>query len=159
LATSPRPALLEVGRIVKPHGLRGEVVVDLVTDRVERLDQGAVLATDRGDLVVAAARRHHDRWIVAFEGRATREQADELRGLALRATAIDDPSELWVHDLVGAEVVTTGGDPVGRCVSVVANPAADLIELDGGALVPVVFVVGAAPGRITIDPPEGLFDL
>ncbi|HET9610843.1 MAG TPA: ribosome maturation factor RimM [Acidimicrobiales bacterium] len=159
MATTPRPALLEVGRIVKPHGLRGEVVVDLITDRAERLDPGAVLATDGGELVVHASRPHHGRWIVAFEGRATREQADELRGVALRAAAIDDPDELWVHDLVGAEVVTTSGDAVGRCVSVVANPAADLLELDGGALVPVVFVVAVADGRVTVDPPDGLFDL
>jgi 16S rRNA processing protein RimM len=159
LTTSPRPALLEVGRIVKPHGLRGEVVVDLITDRTERLDPGAVLATDRGDLVVEAARPHHGRWIVVFEGCTTREQADDLRGVALRAGALDDPDELWVHDLVGAEVVTTGGDTVGRCVAVVANPAADLIELDGGALVPVVFVVDAVPGRVVVDPPDGLFEL
>jgi 16S rRNA processing protein RimM len=48
---------------------------------------------------------------------------------------------------------------VGRCVGVVANPAADLLELDSGALVPVVFIVDHTPDRVTIDPPEGLFDL
>lgn len=156
---TPRPALLEVGRIARAHGLRGEVVVELTTDRHERLAPGSVLVGDGGELVVQAARRHHDRWIVAFGGCTTREQADELRGTTLRAAAIDDPDELWVHDLVGAEVVTVGGDAVGRCVSVVANPAADLLELDSGALVPVVFVVDRAPGRVTIDPPDGLFDL
>ncbi|HEX6417152.1 MAG TPA: ribosome maturation factor RimM [Acidimicrobiales bacterium] len=159
MATPSRPVLLEVGRIVKPHGLRGEVVVALITDRLERLQPGARLATDLGDLAVRSARRHHDRWIVAFEGRATRDQADELRGLVLRAEAIDDPDELWVHELVGAEVATTAGDVVGRCVAVVANPAADLLELDSGALVPVVFVVAAGDGRVTVDPPEGLFEI
>ena len=158
-APRSQAALLEVGRITKPHGLRGEVVVNLITDRVERLDPGAVLASERGDLVVRAARRHHDRWIVAFEGRSTREQADELRGLTLRAEAVDDPDELWVHDMVGAAVVTVAGDAVGRCVGVIANPAADLIELEGGALVPVVFVVDHTAARITIDPPDGLFEL
>lgn len=156
---TPRPALLEVGRIARAHGLRGEVVVELTTDRHERLAPGSVLVGDGGELVVQAARRHHDRWIVVFGGCTTREQADELRGTTLRAAAIDDPDELWVHDLVGAEVVTVGGDAVGRCVSVVANPAADLLELDSGALVPVVFVVDRAPGRVTVDPPDGLFDL
>ena len=48
---------------------------------------------------------------------------------------------------------------MGTCVAVVANPAADLIELDGGALVPVTFVVDHAPGVLTVDPPDGLFDL
>ena len=152
-------ALLEVGRITKPHGLRGEVVVKLVTDRDDRLDPGAVLASDRGDLVVRSARRHQDRWIVAFEGCTSREQADALRSQVLRAAAVEDPTELWVHDMVGAAVVTVGGDTVGRCVGVIANPAADLIELDSGALVPVVFVVDHSAAQITIDPPDGLFDL
>lgn len=157
--SASRPTLLEVGRITKPHGLRGEVLVSLVTDRVERLDPGAVLTTDDGELTVRSARRHHDRWIVDFEGCTAREDADRLRGRVLRAEAVADPDQMWVHDLVGAEVVTVGGERVGRCVGVVANPAADLLELDGGALVPVVFVVGHTATEITIDPPEGLFDL
>lgn len=151
--------LLEIGRITKPHGLRGEVVVKLLSDSAGRLDPGAVLSSPRGDLVVRSARPHQDRWIVAFEGRATREHADELRGLVLKAEPVDDPDELWVHRLVGTTVVTTSGDTVGRCTGVIANPAADLIELDGGALVPVVFVVEHGPERVVIDPPDGLFDL
>jgi 16S rRNA processing protein RimM len=150
--------LLEVGRVTRPHGLRGEVVVDLTTDRVERLAAGSVLSTDAGDLTVAAARPHQRRWIVAFEGHAGREAAERLRGLALRAEALDDPDTLWVHDLVGSEVVTVEGEVAGTCVAVVANPASDLLELDGGALVPVVFVVERMPGRVVIDPPEGLLE-
>jgi 16S rRNA processing protein RimM len=153
-------SLLEVGRIGRPHGLRGEVVVKLTTDRNERLAPGSVLYTDAGELVVVAARPHQDRWIVSFEGRDRREAVDGLRGQILRAEALDDPDELWVHDLVGAEVVRAGsGDAVGTCVAVVANPASDLLELDSGALVPVVFVVDHAAGRVTIDPPDGLLDL
>jgi 16S rRNA processing protein RimM len=153
------PSLLEVGRISRPHGLRGEVVVALTTDRTERLSPGTALATDKGVLVVQASRPHQERWIVAFEGHGTREQADELRGLVLRAEPLDDPDELWVHDLVGADVVTVDGEEVGRCTGVLANPASDLLELSSGALVPVVFVVDRVPGRVTIDPPDGLFDL
>jgi 16S rRNA processing protein RimM len=154
-----RPTLLEVGRIGRAHGLRGEVVVSLTTDRLERVAPGAVLVTDAGELEVQASRPHQGRWIVAFAGHDSRDDADRLRGLVLRAEAVDDPAEMWVHDLVGAEVVTADGDIVGRCTGVVANPAADLLELDSGALVPVVFVGDHTPGRVTIDPPEGLFDL
>lgn len=161
-APGGRP-LLEIGRVGRPHGLRGEVVVRLTTDRHERLEPGAVLHTDAGELVVASARPHQDRWLVAFEGHDGRAAAEALRGRVLRAEPLDDPDELWVHDLVGAEVVTTAGDRVGTCVAVLANPASDLIELESGALVPVVFVTGqeAGPGglRVTIDPPDGLFDL
>ena len=75
---------------------------------------------------------------MAFEGVDGREAADRLRGRPLYAALLDDPDELWVHELVGSAVVTVGGDAVGTCVSVVANPAADLLELDSGA-VPIVF--------------------
>ncbi|HKA82560.1 MAG TPA: ribosome maturation factor RimM [Acidimicrobiales bacterium] len=158
MAPAGDAGLLEIGRVIRPHGLRGEVVVDLTTDRVERLAPGTVLSSDAGDLKVAAARPHQRRWIVSFEGYTGRDAADRLRGLALRAAPIDDPGALWVHDLVGSEVVTVGGELVGTCVAVVANPASDLLELDGGALVPVAFVVERTPGRVVIDPPEGLLD-
>lgn len=140
----------------------------LTTDRQERVAPGSRLLSDEGPLVVRSARGHRgserQTWIVQFEGYEDRTAADGLRGTVLRAEPIDDPNELWAHDLVGAEVVVSGGgDVVGRCVAVVANPAADLLELDSGALVPVVFVVAfradADPRQVVIDPPAGLFDL
>jgi 16S rRNA processing protein RimM len=151
--------LLEVGRIVKPHGLRGDVVVDLVTDRTERLDPGSVLHTDRGDLEVVSSRPHQHRWVVQFEGVLSREDADALRGLLLRAEPIDDPDAVWVHDLIDAEVVEADGTERGRVVAVQANPASDLLVLDTGALVPVDFVVEATRQRVVVEVPEGLFDL
>ena len=160
--------LVEVGRVIKPHGLRGQVVVDLITDRDERVGPDAQLQSDVGTLVVATARRlprkaghtPRNQWVVAFEGYEGREAVEGLRGLVLRAPPIEDPDEMWVDDLVGAEVVLSAtGATVGTCVAVVANPASDLLELDGGALVPVVFVTEHGPGRVVIDPPEGLFDL
>jgi 16S rRNA processing protein RimM len=154
------PELLEVGRITKAHGLRGEVVVFLSTDRTERLDPGSVLHTERGDLVVAASRPHQDRWIVAFEQVGTREAAEEVRGLVLSAPPLEDPDALWVHELIGCVVVTPDGVERGVVESVLDNPAADLLVLDTGAMVPVVFVLGGPEqGRLQVDTPEGLFDL
>lgn len=168
---SERP-LVEVGRITRPHGLRGEVAVVLTTDRAERVAVGATLQTDRGPLLIATSRRdrrkgqqrhtgqYTQHWVVSFDGHSTREAAEALRGLVLRAEPIDDPDAMWVDDLVGTKVELVGtGEAVGTCVSVLANPASDLLELDTGALVPVVFVVEHAPGRVVIDPPDGLFDL
>jgi len=164
--------LLEVGQITRPHGLKGEVAVKLTTDRTERVAVGAQLITDAGPLTVATARREQRKgqqrhiglfvqhWVLSFDGYSTREAAEALRGLTLRAEPIEDPDELWVDDLVGATVVLVGnGERVGTCVAVVANPASDLLELDSGALVPVVFVVDHDAGRVVIDPPDGLFDL
>jgi len=154
--------VLEVGRITKAHGLRGEVVVHLVSDRTERLDRGSVLLSDRGALQVVAARRHADRWIVQFAGCATREDAEALRGTELRAEAADHgvDGELWVHELVGVRVVEADGTERGTVESVQSNPAADLLVLDSGALVPVVFVVdGPTGGVLTVEVPDGLFAL
>ena len=152
--------MLEVGRVVKPHGLRGEVVVDLVTDRGERLDPGSVLQTERGPLTVERSRPHGGRHVVTFDGVADRDGAEALRGLVLRAERLDDPDALWVHELIGAEAVLPDGTPVGRVEAVEATRADDLLVLDGGALVPVAFVVGwDERRRLVIDPPDGLLDL
>ena len=132
--------LLEVGRIVKPHGIRGEVVVDLVTDRHERVDVGTVLTTKKGPLVVRTSRPHQGKWLVVFDGYADRNRAETLAGTVLRAERVDDPEALWVDDLIGTEVVEVDGTARGRVVAVVENPAHDLLELDSGKLVPVVFI-------------------
>jgi 16S rRNA processing protein RimM len=153
--------LLEVGRITKPHGVRGDVLVLLTTERTSRLDSGSVLQTDRGPLTVVSSSPHQDRWIVHFDGFTDRDHAERWRGVALQAEPLDDPDEgvLWVHELVGSIVVLRDGAQVGTVTEVESNPASDLLVLDTGALVPVVFVTDQEPGRVTIDPPAGLFDL
>jgi 16S rRNA processing protein RimM len=152
------PELLEVGHITKPHGIKGEVIVRLTTDRTERVDVGVVLTSDRGPLTVRASRPHQRDWIVAFAGIADRSQAETMRGLKLRAEPIEDPDALWVHDLVGSVVVELDGTERGTVTSIEVNPASDLLVLDTGHLVPLRFVTTREAGRLTIDPPDGLFD-
>ena len=152
--------LLEVGRVARAQGLKGECMVDLVTDRVERLAPGSVLVTDAGTLTVESAHHHQrQRWIVRFAGVGSREAAERLHGLVLRAEPLDDPDVLWVHELVGARLVEVDGTERGTVVAVQENPAHDLMVLDTGALVPVVFVVEHGHGRVVVAAPEGLFDL
>lgn len=152
--------LLEVGRIERAHGVRGDVVVRLVTNRSERVAPGAQLVVGDRTLEVVASTPHHDRWIVTFAGVRDRTAAEALRGAVLLAAPLDDPDELWVHDLVGAEVFDSTGTSRGTVVEVHANPASDLLVLDSGALVPVRFVTAVDPGRrIDVDTPDGLFDL
>jgi 16S rRNA processing protein RimM len=150
--------MLDVGRVVKPHGLKGEVIVELTTNRTERIAPGTVLATDAGDLVIERSSAHQGRWIVSFAGRRTREDADALRGTVLRAEPIEDPDALWVHDMIGTDVFDTAGARLGVVESVQANPASDLLVLDTGGLVPLTFLVSRAPGRLVVDPPAGLLD-
>jgi 16S rRNA processing protein RimM len=157
----PPPDLLEVGRIGRAHGVRGALSVTLITDRHERLAAGARLQANGIWLVVQSAKPAGDRWLVQFEGLTDRTAAEGLSGATLLAEPLADlDDEGWyVHDLIGARVVSADGTEHGRCVAVVANPAHDLLELESGALVPVVFVTAVEDGLVTIEPPEGLFDL
>lgn len=151
--------MLEVGRVVKPHGIAGDVLVELVTDRVERLAPGSVLATDDGALEVESSRPHQHRWIVRFAGVAGRDGAERLRGTVLLAEPLDDPDTLWVHELIGATVRDVTGRVLGAVTAVEANPASDLLVLASGALVPLRFVVEAVPREtVVVDVPEGLVD-
>jgi 16S rRNA processing protein RimM len=157
----PPDGLLEVGRIDKAHGIRGEVLVALTTDRTERVAPGARLWVDDVEREVRRSSAHHHRWIVAFDGVDDRNQAEGLRGAVLRAEPLPADDALFVHELVGASVVLPDGSAVGTVESVQDNPAHELLVLDDGALVPVVFISDAAglPDRLVIDPPEGLLDL
>jgi 16S rRNA processing protein RimM len=159
VAPDDRVPLLDVGRVAKPHGLMGEVVVELWSDRADRLDTGSVLATEAGELRVAASRPHQGRYLVFFEGVVDRAGAESLRGLVLRAPPVEVPGTLWVHELVGAEVVSTDGRVLGTVEGVEANPASDLLVLEGGGLVPLRFVTDHQAGvRVTVDVPDGLLD-
>jgi len=78
----------------------------------------------------------------------------------LMGEPIDDPSALFVHDVVGCTVVDADGVERGVVTAVQANPASDLLVLDSGALVPMNFVVGDIDGTtIHVDVPDGLFEL
>jgi 16S rRNA processing protein RimM len=164
---SPEPAArLEVGRIAKPHGLRGQVVVELTSTETSRVAPGSVLHAGDRALVVRDSTPHQRRWIVTFEGVAGREAAQALAGTVLSADAKAAPDDgdadaLWAHDLIGAHVVDLDGTDWGEVVALVDNPASDLLELASGQLVPLRFVVGSvevesAERRVRIDPPAGL---
>ncbi len=154
------PDRLEVGRIGRAHGLRGEVGVALGSDRVERLDPGSVLYAGDRELVVQQSRPHAGRWLVTFEGVHDRTAAETLRGLVLCAEArASGGDELWVHELIGAAVRDRAGHELGPVVAVEANPASDLLVLEGDVLVPMNFIVEQGPGFVVVDPPDGLLDV
>jgi 16S rRNA processing protein RimM len=142
--------------------VRGDVFIDLTTDRDERVAAGSRLWTGDRWVTVIRSSRSNKRWRVHLDGFDDRKAAATLTGLAVFAEPSDDPDVLWVHDLIGAQVVEVDGTDRGRCIAVVANPAADLLELDSHALVPINFVTAvdtAGDVIVTIDPPAGLFDL
>jgi 16S rRNA processing protein RimM len=156
---------LVVGRIGRAHGLRGEVAVTFTTNRAERSAPGAVLYAGDRELLITASRPHQGRMLVQFAGVDDRTEAERLLGVVLDAAPLAGnggeltEGEFWVHELVGSTVVDRAGVPRGEVVAVEANPAHDLLVLDGGALVPMVFVVEQRVGEVVIDPPDGLFGL
>lgn len=168
---------LVVGRITRPHGIRGELAVEVRTDDPQlRLAVGAVLATDpasAGPLTVIATRWHSGHLLVTFEGVTDRDRADELRGTLLVVDAaelekLDNPDEFRDHQLIGLSVVGPGGELVGE-VTDVLHYGQDLLVITGsgeraGAEILVPFVAAMVPevdlesGRLVIDPPPGLLD-
>ncbi len=151
--------LLEVGRTGRAHGVRGELYLILITDRLERAAPGSRLQVGERWCTIESSRPAADRWLVHIDGVTDRTAAEALVNQIVRAEPVEsatDGSELWVHELIGSLVTDTSGRTCGTCVAVLANPAHDLLELDNGDLVPVVFVVQSAEGVIVIDPPEGL---
>ena len=159
MSASERPTL-EVGRIIKAQGLKGQVLVDFWTDRVtERIAPGTELITERGLLIVKAGAKHQQRYIVSFEGTTTREQAEALRGLVLSAPGLDDDDAIWIDELFNAQVYDQDGVLRGKVIEVEENPASDILILDTGFLVPLAFVKEVeANTRIDIEAPKGLFE-
>jgi 16S rRNA processing protein RimM len=168
--------LLVVGRVIRPHGVHGEVAVDVRTDTPgPRYAVGSVLWTDpatAGPLTVEASRPHQGRMLVLFRGVADRGAAESLRGVLLCVDSAflaepDDPDEFHDHQLVGLRVESSAGQQLGEVVRVDHAPASDLLVvrlLDGReGLVPFVRAivpdVDVAAGRVVVTPPEGLFDL
>lgn len=166
---------LVVGRIGRPHGVKGEVAVEVRTDSPEeRFVVGKVLETDPADvgpLTITAKRWHKDRLLVRFEEVADRTAAERLRGVFLVVDSselppLDDPDEFHDYELLGLRVETTGGEAVGEIVDIL-HQAQDMLVISGekGAEVLVPFVRALVPevdtkaGRVVIDPPPGLLEL
>jgi 16S rRNA processing protein RimM len=150
--------LLEVGTIGRPHGVHGEVYVDLLTDITDRVAVGARVWARDGWLTVIRSKPQQQRFLVVFDAITSREEAASFTRTPIFAEPVTDPDALWVHELIGSVVTTPDGVRHGTCVAVVANPASDLIELDDGRLIPTVFVTDSADGLITVDVPDGLLD-
>src|SRR5258708_23355445 len=166
-----------VGGVGRPHGLRGEVTVEVRTDDPEqRSVAGSCLATapaERGPVTVAGSRWHSGRLLVRSAGHEDRTAADDLCDTLLAIDSdqlgpLDDPEEFYDHDLIGLQVVTVAGEQVGA-VADVLHPGQDLLVIQGigarsGAEILIPFVAAIVPevdvaaGRLVIDPPPGLLD-
>ncbi|NAS24030.1 ribosome maturation factor RimM [Herbidospora sp. NEAU-GS84] len=166
---------LVVGRIGRPHGVRGEVTVEVRTDEPgERFAPGTRLATDpasRGPLTVRHARWHKGILLLSLDGVDGREAAEALRDtmLVIDSAEIppsDDPDEFHDHQLIGLAVVNPEGERLGEVTDVLHHGQDLLVVKRPGrddAYVPFVKAlvpdVDLAAGRLVVSAPPGLFDL
>jgi 16S rRNA processing protein RimM len=144
--------LVPVGRVGRPHGLDGAFVVERASDDERRFAVGATLLVDGEAAEVVATRR------VGGGRRAIRLDRPVERGatLAVRRRDLPKPDDgsFYVFQLVGLEAVEDGGRPLGRVRDVLPGPANDNLELDSGALVPLVedaiLELDPAAGRLVV---------
>jgi 16S rRNA processing protein RimM len=170
------PARMVVGRVLRPHGLRGELVIEILSDAPERFAPGAAVAAGDPDsggplrpLEVSAARLHQGRMLVRFAGVEDRDAAEPLRGnllsIPLEAARELSDDEFWRHQLVGLMVVDTEGNERGVVDDVLPGAAHDLLQVrrpDGvDVLVPAVaalVTVELEAGRVVVQAIPGLLD-
>jgi len=166
--------LVVVGRIGRPHGIRGDVTVEVRTDDPDaRFAPGSVLLTDpvdRGPLTVARPGRSGQITLLHFDGVDDREAAEALRGTLLQVDAdelpdLGDDDEYYDHQLIGLHAQHLSGTDLGTVTDILHPPASPVLVVtrpDGTEeLVP--FVAAIVPevdldrGVAVIDPPDGMF--
>lgn len=175
------PEYLIVGRVRKAHGIRGELVVEPITDAPDAIfapgrrvlvgTPSGDVSPDRRELHVSSARPMREGLLVRFDEIADRTAAEPWRGRYFLVPAGEVPplaeGEVYIHDLLGMHVVLVTGEPVGEVLDVYELPqglAIDVARPSGAGTVMVPFddrvVTGVDRGArvITIDPPAGLLD-
>jgi 16S rRNA processing protein RimM len=172
---NPSTDTVVVGRIGRPHGVRGEVTVEVHTDDPDlRFVPGAVLRTDppeRGPITIAGVHWHSGTLLLRLEGVDSREAAEAVRNTELvvpvaELPEIEDPDSYYDHQLVGLTARLSDDAVLGE-VTAILHEAQDLLvvrRVEGGevlipfvsAIVPTVDLDG---GFVVVDPPEGLLDL
>jgi 16S rRNA processing protein RimM len=168
------PDRVEVGRVLRPHGVHGEVVVAVLSDVPGRFDPGSrLLASRRGGplqtLVVAASRPHKSGARVQFAGVEGPDAAEALRDLVLEversAVPPPPPGSYWYYELLGCRCLD-GGRDLGEVVDLAEDGGGLLlIVADGERRVPVPFVesflrgVDVAARRIDLELPPGLLEV
>lgn len=164
-----------VGRVARPHGIRGDVVVNPETDFAdERFAVGASLWTRVAGVIeqvrVARVAFGGKRPIVGFEGASGMPDAERLAGAELRvpeeALAKLEPGAYYLHQLIGCRVETTAGAPIGEVVRVEGGTGASVLAVagpNGEVLIP--FAVSLCPTidverrLVVVDAPEGLLEV
>lgn len=174
---SAPPEFVAVGKIVKPHGVKGEALVFTLTDHLERFAEGERLwlsPTPEGDrqrieVEIQESRAHKGRRLLKLDRFADRAMVEQRAGWYLvipfeEADAAREPDEFFLHALPGREVVDEEGRVLGEVVDVMLGEGPPLLEIAAGTgrrYLPFVreFVLEVAEERLTVRPPDGWEEL
>lgn len=168
--SSAEPRFLAIGRVIKPHGVHGEVRVQVMTDRPERfgwLTHIYVGEHSPQRVAVEGVRYHQEFVLLRLAGYPTRTDAEALRGVLLQVPEDEaiplEEGEYFLHQLIGLEVVSETGRLLGRLTGVLETGANNVFVCEGSGaqiLIPdipdVVLQVDVAGGRVVIRPMPGL---
>jgi 16S rRNA processing protein RimM len=162
-----------VGEVARPHGIKGEVVVNVLSENPDRFAAGAEVwigpsLEEARPARVARSRMHQGRIILLLDETLDRTMAEGLRGALLFAAPGEEAGALeqdayWEHELVGLEVRDSSGAVLGSLTGVLSRPEQDLWEMEGPSgrfLIPatkaIVRSVDVAAGVVVVEAPPGL---
>ncbi len=173
MASSPEASWLAVGRVRRPHGVHGEVTVEILTDFPDRITDGVEVAigSDAPEFrrTVRHVRFHKGDWLLSFMDLRSRDEVEGWRGMHLFLPPQDrsalPPTYYYEHELVGRRCVLGDGTELGTVTALQDGPGGPLLAVaapSGEVLVPfrspTVVRVDLGEGTIVLDPPRGLFD-
>lgn len=168
---------IAIGRIVRAHGIKGEVLVDAMTPHDERFAVGETLVLCRSPegegstlpMVVAGGRKHGGRHLLLLDGIEDRTQAEQRVGTYFvipesEAEATRGEDEFFLHALVGRDVRAADGRDLGEIVEIIESEGAPILEIDSGVerrLLPFIreFVEKVTDETVIVTPPEGWEEL
>jgi len=141
------PALLAVGKLRHPHGVRGEILMEVYTDFPERLQPGIVLylSGEAAPLTLVKCRSHNAGLLLTFQGYATPEEVGKFRNQVVHVKRDDRPplpeGEYYHHQLIGLSVLSETGEVIGRVAEILETGASDVLvvrpEFGSEVLIPV----------------------
>jgi 16S rRNA processing protein RimM len=160
-----KPDLIQVGKIVGIHGLKGWLKFHVTTDFLERIEPGERLYLGGESYTIESLTFHKNRALIRLAGCSSREDCEHFVNLEVFAENRPinfEPDEYRVEDLIGMEAITPKGEHLGVVNDVIAAPAQDILVIDSW-MMPMVqeFVkkIDLVARQITVEPIEGMVNL
>ncbi|HVN76270.1 MAG TPA: ribosome maturation factor RimM [Thermoanaerobaculaceae bacterium] len=173
MAGSPEASWLAVGRVRRPHGVHGEITVEILTDFPQRIADGVEvgLGHDAPEFrrTIRHVRVHKGDWLLSIADVGTRDEVEGWRGLHVFLPPQErsqlSPTYYYEHELVGRRCVRPDGSELGTVTALEDGPGGSLLTVaapSGEVLVPfrspIVVRVDLEAGTVVVDPPLGLFE-